>query len=119
MKIKEECFLTKDEIRVFITANVLHAIDRKLVSEDFADIDFNVEEKPDKFIVSLISAHVPEGACKEYMAGCDIPKTAESYQCHLRMMMGAAMVILEDLFKRHPKDPKAPVLHVIKGGLDG
>lgn len=123
MKIKKACFLTENEIETFITANVLHAIDKKLLSEDFDSIEFKVTTEPNRFIVSLSTKQTPEeklsGCVPAHLAGCDIPKTAEDYKCHLRHMMGATMKILDDLSKLHPKEEKPPVLTVIKGGLNG
>ena len=118
-KINEHSYLTAKEIEIFIKANILHAIDKELLSLKWDENVISVVEEKDKrrFVVSVTTKFEKEdwdaGKNPEEKAGCMFPTVAASFEDHLRMMMGATMKVLDDLKTR---EDKKPVLHLVKGG---
>ena len=120
-KINENCYLKPEEVRTFIRANTLHAIDKELLKIEWEKIEIlvSIEQDRRRFLVSVVEKLEEESKEQpKELANCLFPIVAASEEDHLRMMMGATMKILDDL-KHKELSTEKPVLHVIKGGLNG
>lgn len=101
--------LTERDFEVFVKANILNAIDSKLLNINFEDLNFDFkidEEKSRMHIMVLRKDEII--ACAE---GYINPKHSEANK--LRVLMGATMMVFDQM-----KENLKPVLKVIKGGLN-
>lgn len=100
-------FLTVDGIKLFILANVLHAIDHNLLDMKFSDIkiDVDTEYEGNKYVIKI------EHKNKE-IGTLFFPLEASSVEDQYRAMMGSAMSALEILsvFAKQP----TPILRIVK-----
>lgn len=100
-------FLTVDGIKLFMLANILHAIDHKLLNLSFSDIEIDVdtEYEGNKYVIKV------EHKDKE-LGTLFFPLEASNVEDQYRAMMGSAMSALEllSVFAQQQK----PVLKIVK-----
>ena len=100
-------FLTVDGIKLFISANILHAIDHNLLNMKFSDIKINVdtEYEGNKYVIKIEHK-------KKEIGTLFFPLESSSIENQYRAMMGSAMSTLEILsvFAQQQK----PVLKIVK-----
>ena len=99
--VEDHCYLIQDYGKYFIEANVLNAVDGKILKLDFDKLKFNAEtiegEKPqDKHFRYWVTQDDKE------LASAMVPYYAASKEDHARMLMGGTMMILQGL-KDHEK----------------
>lgn len=99
----------KESMQIFIQANILYSVDKKLLDIDVDKIQIDIKEIKD-FIYSIeISV---EGEEKPIIKD-ELPMDVLDYKDKLRAMVGVTMVTLTELAKKYKKKP---VLTVIEGG---
>lgn len=106
--IEENCFLVMDYAKYFIAANVLNAIDNKILNFDFDKLKFEAKIVEDEFKKFEIRAF-EDG--KE-VGFCAIPYYAKTNEDHARMLMGGTMMFLQNMKAMECK----PNLKIINGG---
>jgi hypothetical protein len=108
-------YLTTEKIKFFLEANLLHAVDNKLLNFDYNDSTISVAEGiSDKGKVYSIEVSTGTVRSKDFklLTTAEFPFEAAHEQDHLRMMMGMTMVVMTELKKLEEK----PVLTIVKGG---
>lgn len=107
--------ISEEELITFVSANILCAIDNKLLNFDFDTLHLSAEYdiKDTRYWLKIEEEHKDE---VKTLGSLGVPlKSIETEKDRLRVLIETAGVIIEILKKMHPQ----PVLHVIKGGLDG
>lgn len=107
MTDEKKNYLTTDGIRLFILANILHAVDHDLLHLKFSDINLDVdtEYEGNKYVIKIDYKDKEIGTLF-------FPLEAETVEDQYRAMMGSAMSALEILsvFAQQQK----PVLKIVK-----
>lgn len=106
--------ISEEELITFVSANILCAIDNKLLNFDFDTLHFSAEYdfKETRYWLKIEEEHNDK---VKTIGSLGIPlKSIETEKDRLRVLIDTAGVIIELLKKVHPQ----PILHVIKGGLD-
>lgn len=107
MTDEKKNYLTTDGIRLFVLANILHAVDHDLLKLKFSDINLDVdtEYEGNKYVIKI------EHKDKEIVT-LFFPLEAESIEDHYRVLMSTVMSVLEFLsvFAKSQK----PVLKIVK-----
>lgn len=100
-------FLTVDGIKLFISANILHAIDHNLLNMKFSDIkiDVDTEYEGNKYVIKIEHK-------KKEIGTLFFPLEANTIEDQYRAMMGSAMSALDILsvFAQQQR----PVLKIVK-----
>lgn len=106
-------YLSITEIRTFIFANVLHAIDNDLIKLDIYKIKLDIEQKkPEEGSEVKKSCSVHIKIEDKEIFNKDFSLLHESYEEALRNMMGLTMMVLDTLKKNEEKSK--PVLRIVK-----
>ncbi len=107
MTDEKKNYLTTDGIRLFILANILHAVDHDLLNLKFSDINLDVdtEYEGNKYVIKV------DYKDKEIIT-LFFPLEAESVEDHYRVMMSTVMSVL-DFLSVFAKQQK-PVLRIVK-----
>lgn len=107
MKDEKKNYLTTDGIRLFILANILHAVDHDLLHLKFSEINLDVdtEYEGNKYVIKV------DYQDKEIIT-LFFPLEAESVEDHYRVMMSTVMSVL-DFLSVFAKQQK-PVLKIVK-----
>ena len=102
-------FLTADAIKIFISANILHAIDHDLLKCTFADVKIDVDtvtpNEESKYIIHL-------SLKDKKLLTFFVSMYTENKEDQYRSLMGGTMAMLEALLEE-TKNSK-PVLRVVK-----
>lgn len=111
MKLK----ITEEELITFVSANILCAIDGELLNFDFDKLNFSADydARDKRYWLKLTET---KGDDEKVLGSLGVPLgNVETERDRLHLLIETAGVLLEILKNMNPK----PVLHVIKGGLDG
>ena len=107
MTDEKKNYLTTDGIRLFILANILHAVDHDLLNLKFSDINLDVdtEYEGNKYVIKVDYKDKEIGTLF-------FPLEAENVESQYRALMGSTMSVLEILsvFAKQQK----PVLRIVK-----
>lgn len=88
-----DIFLTKMEIKRFVQANILNAVDMGLLECKYEDLKFKVETQEGFFVIEVT------GKFKNPAIG-KFPVQTETEEEQLRGMMGATMSVLNKIAKQ-------------------
>lgn len=102
-------YLSNDIIKTFIEANILNAIDGKLLKTKFDHLRLEIKSP---FQTTKYCIKVFKEKDKDFKLQVTIPLYCSSYQNQLRYMMGATLKILDVLASSEPK--KESVLRVVR-----
>lgn len=108
-------YLNTEKIKFFLSANLLHAVDNKLLNFDYNKATISVAEGvSDKGKVYMVEVSTGNIIDKDFklLTSAEIPAEAAHEQDHMRMVMGMTMLVLSELKNLEKK----PVLTVVKGG---
>lgn len=89
-------YLEKNEIDIFVNANILNAIDNKLLNYDLKELNIRILDdwKTRKFIIVT---------SQEKVKPVTFSLDANSFEEHLRALMGATMMLMDYLKKAEDK----------------
>lgn len=88
-----DIFLTKIEIKCFVKANLLNAIDMELIETNYEDLKFNIKTENESFVIEV------SGKFEKPVIG-KFPLQTETEEEQLRGLMGATMKILNGIARQ-------------------